>query len=364
MFLEKKLQERERFGNKRTLRSTHPLIDFASNDYLGLSRSKEFYLAVTKEWEMLKYPNPLGATGSRLLTGNSPYVEELEQSIAVFHGFETGLLFGCGYMANIGLLSSVATSGDAIFYDAQIHASTLDGIKLSRAQAFPFRHNDPDHLEKRLKMFLQGKRFVCVESVYSMNGAIVRLEEISDLCTKYGAHLIVDEAHAVGVFGENGQGFAAEKKRCAQIFAQISTFGKALGAYGAIILGSSCLREYLINFARSFIYTTALPLQALAVIKCAYAMLPVLEKERSHLFSLINHYRMLQPAQSRTAIQPFPIKGNKEVKELSCRLEERGFDVRPIMSPTVRRGSECLRICLHAFNTNEEITRLLEVING
>lgn len=347
--LQKRIAQRQRLGNLRRLRTTEGLIDFASNDYLGLAKSMALKLD----------PSPLsGSTGSRLLTGNSSYAEALEQKIASLHNQEAGLLFNCGYMANVGLLSSVATAEDSIFYDLHIHASMHDGMRLSKASTYPFRHNDLSHLEKRLKMSLgRGKRFVCIESVYSIDGSIAPLEEISALCTQYGAHLIVDEAHAIGVLGPQGYGLVAEKALEDSLFAQVITFGKALGAHGAIVLGKRLLKEYLLNFSRPAIYTTALPLQTLVSIQCAYKLLPTLHDERAQLQKLIRYFSF-----TSTSIQPFRVKDNQHAHTLSQKLARHGFDVRPILSPTVPRGEECLRVCLHAYNSEQEVKQLLEIL--
>jgi len=355
------LKKRKNVGNYRQLKHAHSLIDFASNDYLGLSRSAQLKKQFFYEFEKAMQENPdkgIGSTGSRLLTGNTSYAERLEEQLAHFHEFEAGLLFSCGYMANVGLLSSVAKNEDVIFFDARIHASMRDGIRLSRARSFPFYHNDLDHLETRLRNVVSlGSRFVCIESVYSTDGSLSPLEEISSLCIKYGAHLIVDEAHAVGVFGPLGKGLTAEKKITNRLFAQVTTFGKALGAYGAIVLGSKVLKDYLLNFAHSAIYTTALPLHCLSTIKCAYEILPSLEKERSHLHSL-KWQTVFSP------IQAIKIPGNAKVQECARFLTEEGFDVRPLVSPTVKRGEESLRVCLHAFNTMQQVRRLKKCIDS
>ena len=286
-----------------------------------------------------------GSTGSRLLTGNSEYAMELEERIAAFHGFEAGLLFNCGYMANLGLLSSLQST---ILFDLQVHASTWDGIRLSRAKALPFRHNDLDHLEKRLK---NGPGFVCVESVYSTDGTRAPLPEIFALCDRYGAHLIVDEAHAVGVYGPEGRGLVAATGRGP--FAQIVTFGKALGVFGAIVLGSKQLKQHLINRARSFIYTTALPVTVLHAIANSYSLFPHMEKERTQL------HRLCQILGSESLICGVKIP---DVKKRAAQIQALGFDVKPLMYPTVARGKECLRICLHTFNTPQQVKELKQCL--
>lgn len=356
-----RLARRQQQGNYRQLQLFKNLIDFASNDYLGLARSRELASSLAQEWEKCPSPyNGIGSTGSRLLTGNSEYAQELEKTLAHFHGYAAGLLFNCGYMANVGLLSAVVSKEDIIFYDAQVHASTHDGMRLSGAQTFPFRHNDLNYLENRLKKkSCLGQRFICVESIYSTDGSTAHLHDISYLARVYNCHLIVDEAHAVGVCGPQGRGLIAEYGLEQEVFAQIATFGKALGSYGAIVLGSHTLKQTLINFARSYIYATALPYHVLAAIKCSYSLFPLLEKERAHIKDLIHEYQKLSPFHSHTQIQSVKIKGNTAVKAMAHQLALEGYDVRPLMSPTVRQGHEVLRICLHTFNTVEEIKYIL-----
>lgn len=364
LHLENRLLKRTKIGNLRKLQTIQSPIDFSSNDYLGLARSPQLATSVFQEWEMhLSHLNGLGSTGSRLLTGNSTYAEVLEEKIAKFHGYEAGLLFSCGYMANVGLLSAITNQESVIFFDAAVHASTHDGIHLSRTKAFPFRHNDLEHLENRLKTCSsEGDCFICIESIYSTDGSIAPLTEISRLAREYGAHLIVDEAHAVGACGPKGRGLVAEYNLTAHVFAQVTTFGKALGTYGAIVLGNHVLKEALINFATSYIYTTALPFQILAAIKCSYDLFPEMDQERDHLRKLIQMFRESYPSSSMSHIQSVLIEGNEAVKHAAQAIVKQGFDVRPLMSPTVQRGHEVLRVCLHAFNTEDELAQLMNHI--
>lgn len=363
VYIEKCLAKRKLQGNLRALQLVNPSVDFASNDYLGLARSDELAKRTTAEWQTLSgIHNGLGSTGSRLLTGNSMYAQALEQSIATFHGFESGLLFNCGYMANLGLLSAIAGRDDQILYDACIHASTHDGMRLSLAQTFPFRHNDLNHLERRLKQPVRGTRFVCIESIYSTDGSQAPLKEICQLTHQYGALLIVDEAHAVGACGPGGRGLVAQFNLNSQVFALVGTFGKAVASQGAIILGSNQLKQALLNFAHAVIYTTTLPLHALAVIKCSYELFPQMEKERQQLQSLIQNYRHHFHSASHTHIQTYQVPGNQAVKKAAQTLISHGYDVRPLLSPTVRRGGEVLRICLHAYNTLEELSLLIKLL--
>ncbi|MDF2577885.1 MAG: bioF [Chlamydiales bacterium] len=358
----KRLVQRESVGNLRKLQLPLQSIDFASNDYLGLTHSQGFNDLI--KWEQAKVQKiryGYGSTGSRLLTGNTQYAQDLEDTIAKFHGYEAGALFNCGYMANLGLLTAVATKNDTILFDLHIHASIHDGIRLSQAQAYPFRHNDCQHLERRLQSHLnKGNCFICIESIYSTDGSIAPLQEICHIACKYGAYLIVDEAHATGIWGPQGKGYIAEYDLMKYVFAQTITFGKALGVHGAIVLGSSTLKQLIINYARSFIYTTALPLDSLVAIACSYQWFPNLHAERLHLKTLIQNIQKLHSQASITQIQSMSVKGNHQVKQIGTRLQMLGFDVRPLTSPTVPKGHECLRICLHAFNTEDEVEDLFK----
>lgn len=361
LYIEERLLKRKMAGNLRELQPRRHTIDFSSNDYLGLAQSPHLIVAITHEWGTLL--NQLGSTGSRLLTGNSAYAQDLENRLAKFHGYEAGLLFNCGYMANVGLLSTIANSKDTILFDTRIHASLHDGIRLSQARALPFRHNSIEHLEHRLKNCSTSRnRFICVESIYSTDGSLAPLSQMVHLAGKYAANLIVDEAHAIGVRGPQGRGLVAEYGLTHTVFAQVSTFGKSLGIQGAIVLGGDLLKQALINFASSFIYTTALPFYSLAAIKCSYDLFPGLELERKRLRKWIDIFQEVAPHSSATQIQPIFIKGNERVKQIGRELNQEGFDVRPLLSPTVQKGHEMLRICLHAFNTEIEVRTLLERI--
>lgn len=305
----------------RELTLEEGLIDFASNDYLGLARQKIVISARR------------GSSGSRLITGNSQEAVELEEKIASFHGYEAALLYICGYMANTGLASTLEGT---LLYDTYVHASTLDGIRLSRERSFPFRHNDLSHLEKRLQ---NSKRpvYILVESVYSIDGTLAPLGEMKALAEKYGAHLIVDEAHAVGVFGVKGEG------RAPKVFAKIVTFGKALGCMGAAVLGSKALRERQIRFSRPFIYTTAPSPLVISLIAQVYDLFPHLNIERKALFELMAILRVSSPI----LVMP----GNRQI------FKEAGIRVGLLHEPRER-----IRICLHAFNTPKELERLIQCL--
>ncbi|MBS0653541.1 MAG: aminotransferase class I/II-fold pyridoxal phosphate-dependent enzyme, partial [Verrucomicrobia bacterium] len=254
------LMKRKKMKLMRALSSSEGLVDFASTDYLGFARSLE-----PLESKM----GQIGSTGSRLLTGNHPRFEELEEKIAQFHQAESCLLYNTGYTANLGLIAALGPIEPTFIYDLDIHVSMIDGIRLSKAKSFAFRHNDLNSLEWRLKG-AKPPIFVIVESLYSVSGDLAPLKELVDLCLRYGAELIVDEAHATGVCGKMGRGCVAEWGLEEKIFARMHSFSKALGSHGGCILGSQLLKNYLINFSRPFIYTVAMPLSALSLIEAGY----------------------------------------------------------------------------------------------
>ena len=366
-FLQKALQKREKENIVRQLKPDTQLIDFSSNDYLGFARNEMLSQKVAKEMGRGGF-HKSGSTGSRLLTGNTIYAEKLEEKIADFHKAETALLFNSGYDANLGLLSSIAQRDDTFIYDSLSHASIIDGIRLSIAgKKYKFEHNNVTDLEKKIR-HATGKVFIVAESVYSMDGDFTPLREILSVCKQYGAYLIIDEAHATGVFGPEGKGIVVAEESEAVIFARVFTFGKALGAHGAAVAGSKALKEYLINFSRSFIYTTALPFHALASINVAYNYLPLANAERKKLFENIDFFREeieqsgISIETMRSPIQSILIKGNEKVKQAALLLQNKGFDIRPILSPTVEKGKERLRICIHSYNTQEELKAVINIL--
>ena len=365
-FLKDKINTRIQSDSLRELKPPPQLIDFSSNDYLGFAKSMT--LKGRMDDILKRHPSyPIGSTGSRLLSGNSEFAEDLEKQIADFHHAEAGLIFNSGYDANIGLLSSIPQRKDTIICDELIHASLIDGARLSHANRYIFKHNDIKSLEEKLKNS-SGNVFIVTESIFSMDGDSAPLNEINELAKHYKAHLLVDEAHATGLVGEYGKGLVNELHLEKEVFARVHTFGKALGVHGAVVLGSIELKTFLVNFARSFIYTTALPFHSLAGIKAAYEMLPETDqikqiKQRIRLFKdSSNRFEELMVA-SDSAIQCIIIKGNQRCKAIANGLQEKGFDVRPILSPTVAEGKERLRICIHSYNTPEEIRNLVETLN-
>jgi 8-amino-7-oxononanoate synthase len=357
-FLRGKLQERIENNSLRQLRQFSGMVDFSSNDYLGINHNgllKPFFNGQEDH----------GSGGARTLSGNYRLIEETEEMLATFHRAEAGLLFNSGFCANLGVMSCVPQQGDTIIYDQLSHASLRDGIKLSKAESFSFRHNDLNDLERRL-INGKGNIFVVTESVFSMDGDIAPLAGIVSLCEKYGAHLVIDEAHATGIIGQNGAGLVQHLGLEKNVFARIHTFGKAVGAHGAIVLGSPLLKSYLVNFARSFVFTTALPAAAVTAIRASYSIFPEMKKERNHLAFLSGIFNSVsipyeKPA-NETPVKAVIIRGNTVVKKIASVLQDKGFDVRPVLYPTVPKGKERLRINLHAFNTEEEVRQLGELL--
>jgi 8-amino-7-oxononanoate synthase len=378
-----KLEARKQNKSLRMLPQPNGLIDFASNDYIGFSKSETIF----NETHQLLLDRKIkrnGATGSRLLSGNHFLYTETENFIAQFHQSESALLFNSGYDANVGFFSSVPQKCDLILYDELCHASIRDGIQLSNAKSFKFKHNDFEDLEKKIVNFngnendnFNGNKntstiYIVTESVFSMDGDCPNMEELVAISEMHNCYLVVDEAHALGVFGENGQGLIQHLQLQDKIFARIVTFGKGLGCHGAVVLGSNELKSYLVNFARSFIYTTGLSPHSVATILIGYHHLEkdknALEslKENIVFFNQVKKMLYLSPlfVRSKSAIQSVIIPGNEKVKSIAVALQEKGFDVKAILSPTVPEGQERLRFCLHSFNSKEEIAALLELLSS
>ena len=340
------------------------LVDFCSNDYLGFARSAVLKRKIEGEIENSGIIAN-GATGSRLLSGNTAYTESVEQYIATLHKSGAGLIFNSGYDANLGLFSSLPQRGDTIITDELIHASIIDGARLSHANRYIFKHNNLESLEEKLQ-HAKGNCYIAIESIYSMDGDTPPIREIITLAEKYKANLIVDEAHAIGLYGLG----LIDEQYHNRVFARVVTFGKALGCHGAIVLGSNLLKQYLVNFARPFIYTTAAPFHQVASIKMAYELLQGASSEIELLRNNITQFKQKIKTSSgcplltsESAIQCLVLGSNQKAKEIAAQLQSAGLDVRPILNPTVPAGRERIRLCLHSFNTNNEITLLTDTIN-
>ena len=356
------LEKRKQSGTYRSLKILDSKAhDFTSNDYLGLAKidflSGEDHSFIDN-----------GAGGSRLLSGNKAYHEQAEAFMADYFNAESCLLFNSGYVANLGLLSSVPQKGDAILMDELSHICIKEGARLSRANHFNFRHNDMSELEKKLNTVNANNIFIVVESIYSMDGDEAPLIDIVELAKKYNAHVIVDEAHSTGLLSNDGSGLCCQLGIEKEVFARVYTFGKAMGAHGAVVAGSEILKSYLINYSRQFIYTTSLPHHSIQTIIKAInyrklngelwkSLQNKIEKFRNQLNKEINLLESNHPIQG-------VITGSSEKAiRLANFLQEKGFDIRPIVSPTVPLHQERVRICLHAFNTDESIDELCRQLN-
>jgi len=353
-------------------------VDFSSNDYLGFAKNAAIF---SRTEAILKAENLQhnGATGSRLLSGNHKLYSITEDFIAKTHQVEAAIIFNSGYDANVGFFSSVPQRGDVILYDEFIHASIRDGIQMSHAKAYKFKHNDLEDLERLLakqnKMLKQVQPdnsviYIVTESVFSMDGDTPDLTAMFGLCQNYNANFIVDEAHAIGVFGTG----LIDNLKFGQRVTRLVTFGKAMGCHGAAILGSADLKEYLVNFARSLIYTTALSPHSVATILASYKQAAQEAKKTQSESTKLNENIQFFCQEvknnnlqnyfiaSDSAIQSAVIPGNDRVKKISRKLKENGFDVKAILSPTVQAGEERLRFCLHSYNSKRDIKEVLLIL--
>ena len=373
-----KLTKREDNNALRSLPNPNRLVDFSSNDYLGLAKNEEVFhhaMKLLKEHSLIRN----GSSGSRLLSGNHLLYSELEKRLCDFHEVESALVFNSGYDANIGFFSTVPQRGDLVFYDEFIHASIRDGIKLGNAKNHKFKHNDLEDLKTVIERSVRAQSrtpdtnvYIVTESVFSMDGDSPDLQAMAKFCKSNNFHLVVDEAHAIGVYGKNGEGLMQEMGLQDQVFARIITFGKAIGCHGAAILGSKVLKNYLVNFARSFIYTTGLPPHSIATIIAVYANLTSSGNPRQKLQENIELFNLeveqlgLQERfiKSNSAIHCCIVPGNDKVKSVSQKIREKGFDVRPILSPTVTNGKERLRFCIHSYNSTKEIKEVLGLLDS
>jgi 8-amino-7-oxononanoate synthase len=366
----KKLENRKNNNSFRELSISSGNIDFSSNDYLGFSKNKTIAKHVSLDLVRREYVN--GSTGSRLISGNHSLHEDVELELAEFFNAPAALLFNSGYDANLGLISSVPQHGDIILFDELCHASIRDGIRLSNAKAFSFKHNNILDLDKKFRntQTENGEVYVIVESIYSMDGDQAPLTEIVEFCKKYYINFIVDESHATGVFGYFGNGLVNELEIEKEVFARIHTFGKAVGCHGAVVVGSEELCKFLINYARSFIYTTAMPLHNVLTIKYAVKELLV-TKERAKLKNNIFLFKdnlkenkiVNLFVNSDSPIQSCIIPNNTKVKEIARKIRSSDFDIKAILSPTVPVGKERLRFCIHSYNSSNQIQEILKLLS-
>lgn len=357
-FIEESLNKREENNLlRRTKKLPKNAIDFASNDYLGLLNLKSNY-----DFSEIQS----GAGASRLIAGNSKKIEDLEKQIAEFHNSESALLYTSGYAANIGLFQALGKRNVNFLVDSQIHASIKDGIRLSFGKLIKFKHNSVGDLKKKL-MKLENPIFIVIESVYSMSGNVAPIQEIVEIAKQFKAQVIIDEAHSVGIFGENGRGISCSLALEEEIFARIFAYGKAYATQGASIACSSKVKQYLINFSRSFIYSTGISPLLVKAINDNYELVEKLDNQRNKLFELSHKFNLLFSDLINNLSYNSPIKfiviaGNEKLKNLCKIITKYNFFIVPILSPTVRNGNEGIRIVLHSFNTEEQMVELNTII--
>lgn len=358
-----KLAGRRKNGSLRSLKLKNPRFDFCSNDYLGFAKSQ---LLKNRIIDRLKSSDKLGSTGSRLISGNSSLYEAVEAKIASFFEVDSALIFSSGFNLNTALLASIAEKDDAIVMDEYAHASLKQGLKLSAARGYFFRHNDLAHLRRRLERICSSHKniFVVVESLYSMDGDFADILALVELSKSFQFRLIVDEAHTVGSIGRAGKGLLFDLNLQKKVFAITITFGKAFGSHGAALLGSHELRDFAINFCHSLVYSTALPESSLMAIDEALSFFVECPQ---NLYKLQNncHYvqsRLLKKSLYFSPIISVPFASTIKLKATSRELNSKGFGVQPILSPTVKQGLERLRLCIHSFNTKEQIDSLFKLL--
>lgn len=358
-FLSSRLNERKEQNTFRQLTLQGDQIDFCSNDYLGIIRNRL----------LRNRPTGLhtGSGGTRIISGNYRLIEEVEDRIAGYHDAEAAVIFSSGYDANLGILSAVPQKNDSILFDECCHPSVKDGAKVSAAKASTFRHNDLNDLREQLKQ-ASGNIFVFTEAIFDIDGSIAPLEEIAQLCNQFKAHLIVNESHSIGLFGDKGEGLVHDLGLEDAIFARIHGFGNACGCHGAVLLGSEQLKQYLLNFCNQLMHSTTLSEQTVATIWESYKILPQLWQERAHLNTIISTFQdaelPFEKLRSSTPIQHLLVPGIDEVKQVAEQLRQAGYDVRPVFYPTVPMGEERLRIVLHSFNTRGEVSWLIQALNA
>ncbi len=354
-FLSEAVRLREEKNSRRSLRIPEG-IDFYSNDYLGFARSQAIIGSYQTKIQGL---SQLGATGSRLLGGQHSLHQALEERISRLFRSEAALLLSSGYLANLGLIQCLGMDHTLIM-DELCHNSMRNGAKLSGSKTLFFRHNDLEHLEKRLRD--NPGSLILVESVYSMDGDLSPLTDIVALARTYQAEVVVDEAHAIGVLGPEGKGLVVQENLEAEILARVVTFGKAFGAEGAAILGSSRLKKFLVNFCQSFIYTTGVSLPNLLMLESAFEHFSASPHELKALQANVRYFSQEIGRDLASPIFSWSTPGNAAARAQAVELQAQGFAAYPVLAPTVKQGSERIRLVLHAFNTREEIQTLAQIM--
>jgi 8-amino-7-oxononanoate synthase len=360
------LRELESRSQRRNLEEMRG-VNFCSNDYLGLAEHPALREAVVAAVQQAKR---VGGTGSRLLSGQTDDWKLLEEEFANFSGTQAALYFGSGYAANLGLLTALVGKDDVVFSDALNHASLIDGTRLAGSRKVIYPHVDLNALESALRRDLAAanRKIIVTESVFSMNGDVAPLREMTELAEKYGAVLIVDEAHATAVHGPQGSGIAAQAELQPRLIAIVHTCGKALASAGAFVCGGAVLKDHLINHARTFIFSTAPPPYIAGQIRAAMKLAAGMDREREELQQraawLAREFRFagFDTASSTSQIVPAILGKNDDTMEAAEFLQREGFAVRGIRPPTVPEGKARLRFSLTSRISAREISRLKETL--
>ena len=349
--------------NATVLLQGQPYLNFSSNNYLGLAADPRLVKAAAEASDRYGW----GAGSAALISGQMNPHEQLRAALCKFFDAGAALIFNSGYHANVGAIPALVGPSDLLFSDALNHASLIDGCRLARCPTQIYRHGDTDHLAELLEQHpTTGERWIITESVFSMDGDLAPLQQIAQLATQYKANIYLDEAHAVGVFGENGRGLWEWENVGAPLAApnilRMGTFGKAFGSYGAFVIGSTAVIDYLLNRARTFIYTTALPPTVAAVNRCTLEIAAAEPERRTQLWQHVRHFADELEIKAESPIIPWIIPGNEAVVAAGKKLRDAGFLVRAIRSPTVPAGKERLRITLSAMHTEEQIDKLIKAL--
>lgn len=355
---QKSLLEREHLSLRRKLIDIGELFNLSSNDYLGFARDEQLLSTATSILESMDFQ--IGSTGSRLISGNSEIIQAFERDACKDFGVESALFLASGYQANLALFSCLGGKESLVLYDESAHASIRDGLRLGQCKSYKFKHNNTQHLKELLQRNSGNELFVCVESLYSMDGDFAPLEEIALLCKEYQATLIVDEAHAFGLFGQNGLGLAHELSLNHQIIRMIG-FGKAAGCSGGLLLGPKILKDYIVNFSRPFIYSTAPSSYQVAFAMASLRLIKMASNRRKQNQQLIQAWHQLQGSSGSSPI--VPIRGNSSELQASAKvLEKAGYYIKAVYPPTVKEGNQMLRLCIGNHFTStilEDVHRIV-----
>ncbi|HVL49984.1 MAG TPA: 8-amino-7-oxononanoate synthase [Actinomycetota bacterium] len=357
------LRPLERTDARTAHREGRELVNFSSNDYLGLSRHPALLAGAQRDLQ-----KGTGATASRLMAGTDYDYDALENAVAYFKQTEAAVVFGSGYLANIGTIPAFVGRHDAVFSDRLNHASIVDGVRLSGARVFRYAHNNVEDLEQLLKQADGAERkLIVTETLFGMDGDFAPLAEIVELKNRYSAALMVDEAHAVGVRGDQGRGRAHELGLAEEVEVHMGTFSKALGGYGGYVATKRSWASHLVNSARSFVYTTALPPVLIGGVGAAIEMVMAADYLRERLAHLTEMFadgarRLGMGAVSESQIQPVLVGAAADAVDISRRLEEMGVLAVAIRPPTVPQGGARLRFSICAAHTEQDIALALEAL--